>query len=711
MKNRRQPAAIVVFITLIFSLFAIRPLSLWAEPAARAVQAAWQQANDIGQYRFAAEIVQTTRPLPTLANAGKSSQTERLYIEGSTDTAAESMSLKLWSEGGSAALGQGAVEIRVADGRTLGRVNNGSWQEVDNMTDFFAPNGDPLQFLNTAEQITELGRENRGGVNVTRYSFRINSDAFARQMRRQFEEQLAQDGAPLPPGIELDVPRLYAGMDDRGELWLSDDGLPLRQIITLTFPPSGQEQVSAEIITDFTEWGAPATAAAVSGRATAVFWQNHSRLGELALSALPYLLLLALSAILLFSRRTQIIYAILAVAMSLIMVTTPLLQGERVHAFNREINRLRAEQPQTDTAVSSSKPPAAPAFNPPHSPLSSPALQTTATTTDTLDLFYDDGLDEDNDGISNAQETEFYGTDPRQADSDGDGLDDGIEINELGTSPLNSDSDGDDLPDLAEVQGVTMPDGSRWYLDPLAGDSGNNGEPDGTACRMVDTNSDNIPDTLDCPDTDGDNVPDVFDLDNDNDGVPDAVDSAPFSVLGDPVTGLPNQTFALDLANVTAAEPLYVDFQLRPTNPDHLWYSLSKLDWPENDAQGQVQSVLTTTFKSGEPGDMRLVPLLEVEMSGTPLPLPLANPQTSLTFSDVVTGTAVFTQQGSDVELSLALSGAGQYGTAVYNTACANIDDTTPPSTTWAAWATAGRPSSPTSTCPKPLPTAATACA
>ncbi|HFQ94402.1 MAG TPA: hypothetical protein ENK32_10360, partial [Anaerolineae bacterium] len=677
MKAKHSSSIFIFIIVTLFAILAARPLTLWAEPASRAARAAWRQANDVGQYRFAAEINQTTRPLPTLVNAGKGSQTERIYLEGSADTAAETMNLKLWAEGGSAALGQGAIEMRVAGGRALGRVNDGPWQEVDNATNFFAPGGDPLQFLNAAEQISEAGRESRAGISFTRYTFLINSDTFARQMRRQFEEQLAQDGAPLPPGIQLDIPRLYAGMDARGELWIGDDGLPLRQIITLEFPPAGQEQVSAEITTDFTGWGAPATPSALSGRATAVFWQIRPRLADLALSAIPYLFLLALSAVLLFSRRQKLLYAILAVALSLIMVASPLLQGQRVYAFNQYYSQLQAKQSPPEKAEN--RPPAAGNRLPAAAPLAGPALQTTAATTDTLDLFYDDGLDEDDDGLSNAQETEFYGTDPRLADSDGDGLDDGVEINELGTSPLNADSDGDNLPDLAEVQGVVMPDGSRWYLDPLAGDSGGNGEADGAACRMIDTNNDNTPDTLDCPDTDGDNVPDVFDLDNDDDGVPDTVDSAPFSFMGDPAAGLISRTFQLDLDNVTAAEPLYVDFQLRPANPDHLWYSLSKLDWPENDSLGQVQSVLTTTFKNGEPGDMRLIPLLEVEMSGAPLPLPLTNPQASLTFSDVVSGTAVFTQQGSDVELSLALSGAGQYGAAVYNAACAAIDNATPP--------------------------------
>ena len=32
-----------------------------------------------------------------------------------------------------------------------------------------------------------------------------------------------------------------------------------------------------------------------------------------------------------------------------------------------------------------------------------------------------------------------------------------------------------------------------------------------------------------------------------------------------------------------------VEFQVRPTNANHLWYAYNVLDWPQGDRQGQVQ--------------------------------------------------------------------------------------------------------------------------
>ncbi len=54
--------------------------------------------------------------------------------------------------------------------------------------------------------------------------------------------------------------------------------------------------------------------------------------------------------------------------------------------------------------------------------------------------------DKDDDGLSNKDEVDIYGTDPNKADTDGDGWDDGQEIT-AGTDPLNKDTDGDGIWD------------------------------------------------------------------------------------------------------------------------------------------------------------------------------------------------------------------------------------------------------------------------
>jgi len=57
--------------------------------------------------------------------------------------------------------------------------------------------------------------------------------------------------------------------------------------------------------------------------------------------------------------------------------------------------------------------------------------------------------DDDNDGLSDGDETSVYGTLPLNPDSDGDGLNDGFEVS-IGTSPVLADTDGDGFSDRVE---------------------------------------------------------------------------------------------------------------------------------------------------------------------------------------------------------------------------------------------------------------------
>lgn len=65
--------------------------------------------------------------------------------------------------------------------------------------------------------------------------------------------------------------------------------------------------------------------------------------------------------------------------------------------------------------------------------------------------------DSDEDGLSDDDETEIYGTDPTSFDSDGDGLTDGDEVLRFETDPLFADTDLDGVSDGEEVSLGTDP--------------------------------------------------------------------------------------------------------------------------------------------------------------------------------------------------------------------------------------------------------------
>lgn len=184
-------------------------------------------------------------------------------------------------------------------------------------------------------------------------------------------------------------------------------------------------------------------------------------------------------------------------------------------------------------------------------------------------LTIDDGslLDDDMDGLSNAQEL-LFGSDPQDADTDDDGVIDGDEPNPSADNDgdglnnlLDADSDNDGLLDGTEL-GVTTPhaqtDVTRGFFvpdadpstttDPLHPDTDRGGVRDGAEDLnlngAVDVGELDPLDPLDDvsnPDTDGDGLPDALeiflgldpnDADTDNDGIIDG-DEANFSIDSD----------------------------------------------------------------------------------------------------------------------------------------------------------------------------------
>ncbi len=134
-----------------------------------------------------------------------------------------------------------------------------------------------------------------------------------------------------------------------------------------------------------------------------------------------------------------------------------------------------------------------------------------------------DPPDSDEDGISDADEIDIYGTDPYAADSDWDELLDNDEITSYGTDPLEYDTDSDGLSDGFEV--LTLD------TDPLEYDTDDDGFNDGWEYFVL---ADPLA-AVDTPsfrtDMDGDRLcgdvetlahgTDPADGDTDNDGAPD----------------------------------------------------------------------------------------------------------------------------------------------------------------------------------------------
>ncbi|MCJ7550915.1 MAG: hypothetical protein MUQ30_14680, partial [Anaerolineae bacterium] len=619
--------------------------------AEAAVQGAWRDAKGIGIYRYTTDIVQTTWPALRVENAGQVASEERIYIEGETDMPAETMRMRLWSDDGNVGNPEGSVELKVEDGKQWGRIGTDAWGEVEVGTSLFAPGNDVLGYLAGARHIVEAGDETRAGVTFTRYAFDVDGPAFAEHMKAQLESEMLRSGE-LPPGVDLETPALYADMTGTGEIWLDDAGLPLRISLDVLFPATAWEQVEAQITTDFAGWDAAAAASLGSWLPAAAEMRQTAQTFSFVAGVV---VLVAAS---LIWRRSRWLYAGLVAILVFSMVVVPLIRADKVQAFAAEQSAQQAaydqDVAQAEAAREAEAQVTASDFDPRVNPLDagSPVLDPGAVTSAVpSSLLLDNAAvinapepDRDGDGLTDAEEADACTESgvacaagdsaclAAAADSDGDGLSDGVEVIDLGTHPCLADTDGDMIDDRIEVEGFEL-HGVQWYLDPTAPDTNHDGISDTSECYgLTSLNLGGAQSA--CPDTDGDGDPDPFDVDDDGDGVPDNVDLARTTAVGGirdgagSVTGLEDGALDLDLTWSAGSvdAPVFVDLQYRPTDPDHLWYSLSVLDWPAGDRDGQIKRVLDTTFEDAnaalghdsgpkdDEGDMRLIPMLEIEI-------------------------------------------------------------------------------------------------
>ncbi|MBU0510485.1 MAG: hypothetical protein KKD28_04155, partial [Chloroflexi bacterium] len=679
------------------------------EQAVQAVQHAWELAQEIGIYHFTTDVEQTTYPAPAIANVGRSSSIQTYYLEGDVDSPAQAFYMTLWQGGGNAATQKDGIEIRMEGGEAYGRPIGGLWQEIDDFSGLFAPGSDPMAYLAGAKNITLVSSHTQYAL---RYMFDLDGPAFAAHMRDLLEDQLRRSGE-LPPGLSLDSSILYREMTGLGEIWLDAQGLPLRLLVDLEMPdPKTGERVSARIKTDFSNF-AQQPETAIGFIAEIPTWDWGLILPQVAFWGL------FCSGIIVFVlfRHSQKVYAALVIALIFSMVGTPLLQSAQVAAFyeTQEQKQLEFESAQNERAAnqeardelltSSWDPHQNPVFSDQSSvfSLQSPVFSPQSPITNLQSLaqhprqgaisnLQSPSLDTDLDGIADAVE-QALGTEINDPDTDGDTLNDGVEFLRLGTDPLSKDSDGDGIFDNVEVTGFMDVNGLHWYLDPNSPDTNKDSRIDTEECHQL-VGRNTVGDRK-CSDTDGDSTPDIFDRDDDGDDVADPVDIYPMGMVdrdgqhtngSNPNAFTDDHPFELKIESLQTGLPVFVDFQLRPENPDHLTYALNVLDWPSEDIEGQIQHVKHTTFASdftdeqltGNPsaanGDMRLIPMLELTISGDHVPFARTNPAIDVAVRGVISGTIQLEQASSNrdnTSLDFSFDDPGQdYTVKIYEGGC-----------------------------------------
>jgi hypothetical protein len=174
--------------------------------------------------------------------------------------------------------------------------------------------------------------------------------------------------------------------------------------------------------------------------------------------------------------------------------------------------------------------------------------------------------DTDQDGLTDGDEVDFYGTSPILADTDGDGVNDGSDA--FPTDPTEAtDTDGDGI--------------------------GNNADTDDDDDGVLDVDDAFPTDPTESADADGDGTGDNADVDDDNDGLPDTLDLAP----NDPDADGDGLLDGQDVEFVQGAVASLASVALRPPGGGSRTAMLSVLEDVEalllvDDTAGAIQKLL-----------------------------------------------------------------------------------------------------------------------
>jgi hypothetical protein len=608
---KRSSSLILATCAAIFlTIFALIPIARFFTPTSAAlspeqvVQRAWDLVKRSGSYRFTAQVDQVSVPLPLPSNVGKGSRQQSARLEGSTHLAERKMEFTLFAEGGSPLDARSGTQIKIDGDKAYSRQGQQAWQEIDDFTSSFAPQSDFMAFLAGARDIRLS--EAAGESGLTSYIFDVDGPGFAAYLKKQMTQLLTSQGK-LPVGVELSLSEQLASLTGAGEIWIGADGLPVRQVLHVQFPPTSQEQVQADIRVTFQDF-APLQEPLAAGISPLKRLLNTFQTQAFQDAWLTAGLLMFLIFALVLGLRRKPVYVAIICVLIVAMVFSPILQSVQAAAFSREqFTRAQSQEQRQQAADLAQDLIASPAAqsDPNISPLEK-ALAADQASAVSRPSFVSQSLP------VRSSASKVY-TAASTLDSDNDGLTDDQE-KLLGTDPTNVDSDGDTISDYAEVIGFTTVDGKTWYGDPLSNDA----------------NQDSIGDKREWnKDTDGDNIPDMWSTDNDSDGVPDKADLSPFQKSPTSYDG--EHPFSLSFQDLTPNTPTYVEFQVRPVNSAHLRYAFNVFDWPNNDQMGQIMDSDGLTFKDVYPesdspqdayGDVKLVPMLEIQIDNSPTNLP-----------------------------------------------------------------------------------------
>lgn len=616
--------------------------------ALQRIESAQEIAKLSGQYEFRSEIDQVSGYVPQITNYARPSRHVKFVIHGNINESNQSSHISIGNDNGI------MLEVRRERGTTYMRQAGHSWQRITSSSS--------MGMINSLSFLAGVTNAQINAQDANTYQFGFDGVAFTDHFVRLLKADTRNGIKYNDEWHALAQANQFSTAKGNGTLTVDNDGLPTAMELSLV--QAGDQQTGRTTTTIKTAFFAYArTGLALQKLANNPLTMIGNLIGtdtqvirDFTFGMLGILILIITGSMVhVFRKRLYLPITLLALGM---IVFQPYSSIPRSYAENSANNTPDSQDPNTPPSAEENAP-TQPQFNPLIAPLNQVAsialpsastssssgtvignastsrtLSSTRAVAGELDTDKDklpdsdeillgtliNNADSDNDGLSDYDEVRLS-TDPRNADKDNDKLNDFAEV-QLGTNPNQADTDGDLLSDFIEVTSFSQYSGTsnKFYSNPLAADSNNDGTPDGYECSAKLDNT-----SFNCDDTNRDGIPDFLTNDNDGDAVSDAYDLNPNAhrYSNSIYTDAAPYTFKI-LNTATTVKPLLVDFQVRPNNSALLYANNAIYDWPTGDNEGQVQRGRDTTFASStlynstDPtannGDMRLTAMLEIRI-------------------------------------------------------------------------------------------------
>src|SRR5206468_2846392 len=127
-----------------------------------------------GAYSYDGRLKLITHPQPRSENIGLTSHTQDLSLQGDIDLKSGTNNVRMFKGDSNPHLSQNLLESHTQNGVVRTRLGTGDWQIGSTPLAAFSADGSLMIYLEAAHHVSAGMPEQRGGIDLTRYTFDVD---------------------------------------------------------------------------------------------------------------------------------------------------------------------------------------------------------------------------------------------------------------------------------------------------------------------------------------------------------------------------------------------------------------------------------------------------------------------------------------------------------------------------------------------------------